>query len=360
MSTSATFSRSKWSFRHAWHSESDLAALALCREELRDIGIDLIDAQLDAECDVVKMHGMDIADARDAPAGMYDLRAIAIQAGWPDLLPELVCKHMRSGESWHGIPLGIHQSNLVWVNQVMAEKVGTRPPDGFPEFVAWLTRAQRYLPAPLAIGGEPWQIAVLFEAAVLAVAGKALYCRAFVNTHPSVWQDPAMLQVLEQLMALRPFVDDEGLKHDWAFHLSRVQRGEAAVQFMGDWARLASVGLTEWPAPGTADRFVAIVDYFVPLARSAGTVADRAALKLTDPAFQSRFAMRKGCVPVVSQALPRLFRPLPPQERIVPSVAFDQCCQTPTRRTVLETVAQHFIRRSSAATCARAIADAVN
>lgn len=360
MSSSATFSRSSWSLRHAWHSDSDRAALALCREELRDLGIDLIDAPLGAECDVAKMHGMDIADARNAQAGVCDLRTVAIQAGWADVLPEFVRKQMRIGESWHGIPLGIHQANLLWVNQVVAEKVGSRPPEGFPDFVAWLTRAQRYLPAPLAVGGEPWQIGVLFEAAVLAVGGKAFYCRAFVDTHPSVWREPALLQALEQLMALRRFVDDEALKHDWAFHLARVQRGEAAAQFMGDWARLASIGLAEWPAPGTAGWFMAVVDYFVPLARSPGTVAERAALRLSDPAFQTRFATRKGCVPAVGHALPRLFRALPAQEKILPSVAFDQCCATPTRRKVLETVAEHFVGRSTAAACAHAIAHAIN
>ena len=348
-----------WSLRHAWHSKSDLAALSLCREELRGVGISLIDALPGEACDAVKMHGMDIADARNARPGMlHDMQAVASKAKWSQSLPGFVCEHMKAGESWYGIPLGIHQSNLVWVNRALVEKVGTPAPNGIPELLSWLVRAQRYVPAPLAIGAEPWQVGVMFEAVVLATAGKAVYRQAFVELDASVWCDPAMLLALDQLMALRNFVDDAALGQNWTSHLLRVQRGEAAMQFMGDWARLADTELVEWPAPGTANCFVAIADYFVLMASTSKPLAECVALKLTDPGFQSRFAMRKGCIPAVKMGPTWLGRQLPAGEQLLPSVALEQCGPTRLRRAMLETVAGHFSDRSSAATCSLALAKA--
>ena len=345
------------SLRHAWHSDADAAALRLCREQLLEMRISLSDAIPGDVCDLIKMHGMDISDARRSqPGSLKDLRSVAAESQWADRLPGLIRAHMQTGESWHGIPLGIHQSNRMWVNPAWAEKLGGTKPSGWPDFLIWLEQAKRYLAAPLAVGAETWQISVIFEAVVLATGGKKLYEETFVDMLPSVWRDPAMHQALEYLMALREYVDDQAFARDWAFQASRVARGEAAVQFMGDWARLASPNLLEWSAPGTAHWFVAVVDYLVPLAHVPLSIAELAALSLTEPAFQARLAMRKGCIPVLHTASTWTGRQLPAQQHLLLSVAFEQCCATAVRQSILATVARHFVDRLSAAACALALA----
>ena len=365
MSPRSASAASRWTLRHAWNSDTDHAALALCREHLRGIGVDLFDADPAQAADAIKMHGMELVDAHAAgePA-LHDLHGLAIAAGWAQRLPQFVRKPMVFGERWHGIPMGVHQANVAWVNADLEKKVGTQAPADVADLLQWLARARCETESPLAVGAEPWQVGVLFEAIVLTVAGPQTYRRAFECLDRAAWREPAMAEAIECLMALRSFVSDDHLELPWAEQLARVRQGEAAIQWMGDWVRAAGCdGLVEWAAPGTAGWFVAIVDFFVPLAGTSAGQADRIAAALTDVAFQRRFALRKGCMPVVREAMadvdPLRARLLTRETSVLPSLTFDQCCAVPTKQALLEVVADHFVHRRSAAACSRALADLV-
>ena len=69
--------------RHAWHADADVAALRLCREQLLEMRISLSDAIPGDMCDLIKMHGMDILDARRSqPASLKDLRSFQKMGCW--------------------------------------------------------------------------------------------------------------------------------------------------------------------------------------------------------------------------------------------------------------------------------------
>jgi glucose/mannose transport system substrate-binding protein len=346
----------RWTLRHAWRSEADLAALALCREQLSLAGIAFADADPGETPSAIKMHGMEIEDARAAGAPLLrELGDAALRADWPRSLPPIVTRYMVDGPHWHGIPMGIHRANMVWVNRALAAKIGVPTPTDVAGLLAWLRHAQRHVEAPLAVGAEPWQVGVLFEAVVLGSAGASLYEQAFIELRPSVWREPPMLLALGNFLSLRSFADDGRMQQDWAAQLAAVRDGRAALQVMGDWARTcAGEELIEWVVPGTAAWFVAIIDYFVPLAQGSGAVAERAALALTEPAFQARFASRKGCLPATGPCLPA------DGASFVPSFTFDQCCAVQTRRALQSVVADHFIRGSDASTLARALTEAMS
>jgi glucose/mannose transport system substrate-binding protein len=172
-----------------------------------------------------------------------------------------------------------------------------------------------------------------------------------------------MIEALDRLLALRAFIDDNHLGLTWADQLARVQRGEAAVQIMGDWVRAAGDdSLLEWAAPGTAGQFVAIVDYFVPLAGTPGPLVERVAMALTDPEFQGRFARQKGCLPAVREAWididPLRTGLLGCDATVLPSLTFDQCCAVVTKQALLDVVAHHFVHGGDSSACARALAEA--
>jgi hypothetical protein len=353
----------RWALQHAWHSDVDRAALALCRDHLSGIGVELVDAEPAQTPNAIKMHGMELVDARASGArSLRDLHDVAVTIGWAQSLPQFVRNYMVLGDSWHGIPMGVHRANVAWVNADLAKDVGTEAPGDAAGLLDWLARARLKAEFPLAVGAEPWQVGVLFEAVVLAVAGAQAYQRAFERLDRAAWSEPAMGEAMECLMALRSFVSDEHLELPWQEQLARVRRGEAAIQWMGDWVRAARCdGLVEWAAPGTANWFVAIVDFFVPLAGGPAGQADCIAAALTDAEFQRRFALRKGCMPAVRAAMrdvdPLRARLLARETGVLPSLTFDQCCAVPAKRALLKVVASHFVHRRSAATCARALAD---
>ena len=383
--------RPTWRLRHAWRGPSDVAALALCAEALDQAGLALLDALPAAAgaavaashaaaatpaADASKMHGMELVAARQAggPA-LLDLSHLARTAAWPQRLPPALRRYMVDGARWHGIPLGIHRANAAWVNAGLSERLGGTEPADPAAWLRWLASARSLVRSPLAIGGDAMQVGLLFESVVLAVAGAQRYRRAFEALDGSVWREPAMTDALELLMALRAFADDDALALPWRAQLERVQRGDAAVAVMGDWVRaMAWPGVAEWAAPGSAGRFIAIYDFFVPFAASLATGTDwgagaaappaeaghRAAEALTDAAFQRRFAQRKGCMPALAEAWvqvdPVRARLLADETAVLPSLTLDQCCPLPRKQALLAVVCAHFAGRRPAADCAAALA----
>jgi hypothetical protein len=155
------------------------------------------------------------------------------------------------------------------------------------------------------------------------------------------------------LMTPRTFVDDECLGLPWQAQLARVNRGEAALQVMGDWARMVTGdGVVEWSVPGMADWFVAIVDFFVPLAHADAAASSEAAQVLTAARFQNALAATKGCVPAVRDAwgefAPQRAGALGEDEKVLPSFSFDQCCSVARKQALLAVVAEGFIDRHDA------------
>ncbi len=356
---------SRWRLRHGWQSQSDAAALNLCRNYLSVVGIDLVDASIDEPPDAIKLHSMEMVDALiSGNQPWLDLRRVALAADWAQTLPRFVQQYMVHGDSWYGIPIGIHRANMCWVNAAVAKKSGSQPPVDVAAFLMWLDQAQRHAPAPLAIGAEPWQVGVLFESVLLAVAGPLAYLRAFVQRDPNVWREVAILDALRSLQTLRGFVDDDYLGLGWVDQLARVQRGDAAVQVMGDWARAVdSSDLLGWAVPGTGNKFVAIVDYFVPRAGDSGSTAERAAKVLTSQEFQLHFARQKGCLPALPSAWACIdlvrARLLGLRAAVLPSLTFDQCCAVTTKQSLLAVVADHFVHRRDPKATARVLAEVV-
>jgi glucose/mannose transport system substrate-binding protein len=354
--------RPTWRLRHAWRGPSDVAALALCREALQAAGITLTDAQPGEAAGAAKMHGMELVAARDAAApALLDLSALARAADWATRLPRGLRRFMADGGRWHGIPLGIHRANAAWVNSSHGERLGGAQPADVAAWLRWLGSARTLVRAPLAIGADAMQVGLLFENVVLAMAGPQRYRRAFEALDGAVWREPAMVDALELLLALRDFADDDALALPWRAQIERVQRGDAVVAVMGDWVRaMAPTGLVEWGAPGTADRFIAIYDFFAPFASAPADIGHRAAAALTDAGFQRRFAQRKGCMPALAEAWGDVdaarARLLADEAAVLPSLTLDQCCPLPRKQALLAVVCTHFAERRSAADCAAALA----
>lgn len=339
-----------WSLGHAWTSPSDLAALDLCRVELGSHGIDFQAAPPSGPA-ARKLHGMQLAvAARERPPGLQDLRDVAESCGWALRVPSAMRGYMRHGDRWHGIPMAIHRGNSVWVNRGVAARLGHRPPRGAKALFDWLESARAFAPAPLALGAEPWQVGVVFESLVLAIGGPRLYRHAFVDPRPGAWVWPRLREVLEALGRLRRFVDEAALGLPWDGQLGLVAQGRAAIQFMGDWARCGGHppgAVLEWSSPGTADHFVAVMDFFAPL-RGAHEPANRiAARALTAAPFQVAFARAKGCMPAMADAWDAVdgarASMLRRDARVLPSWVFDQCGCEGRKQRWLDMLRRHFV-----------------
>lgn len=351
-----------WRLQHAWRNGTDAAALALCREQLAGAGLALVDGADSSVADAVKMHGIELAQARAAgePA-LLDLAALAGREAWSRRLSPGMQRYMVHHGRWHGIPLGIHRANAAWVNAEVRDRVGLGQPVDAAGWLRWLDCARAITRYPLAIGGNPLHVGLLFENALLAVAGARRHGQAFEMQDSAVWCEPAVIAALELLMALRAFVDDAQLAQPWAVHWQRVRSGVAALTIQGDWVRpTAGHAIAEWATPGTAGRFLAIYDFFVPFAGSASAASVRAAKALVDPVFQRGFAQGKGCMPALRDAWAQVDAKraalLADEDAVLPSFTFDQCCPVPRKQSLLDLVCRHFVECRSASDCAQALA----
>jgi len=90
---------------------------------------------------------------------------------------------------------------------------------------------------PVAHGGQSWQEFTTFESVVLGVGGAEFYRRAFVNLEPGALRSDTMSRSLQTFRRIKDYTDARAPGRDWNVATAMVIRGEAGMQFMGDWAK---------------------------------------------------------------------------------------------------------------------------
>ena len=347
-----------WTLAHAWHSDSDHAALDVCAAELAKLGIGFAGTSDLAEANAVKMHGFEIIDAlRASKPRLADLRGVAASQGWSSLLDPRALSFMGHGGAVFGIPLNLHQSNCLWANKGSTAVIDAAHSQTPMNLDAWLRQAATRIAKPLAVGSESWQIGILFESLALTVLGAESYEEAFVQLSAGALGGRAMAEVLERLKGLREFVDDERIALPWRDQLAAVNAGDAAAMVMGDWVSAAPpANVQRLHVDGFRGETIFVVDFFVPVLHGGVDLAERVAVALTGPDFQTRFSAVKGSTPAVLRAQQTRN---PSDLRIdAPSLTFDQCCSVTTKARLLDIVADHFIHRRDSARTATALASA--
>jgi glucose/mannose transport system substrate-binding protein len=353
---------------HKWKGASEMRALALVAERVAKAGLQWTDTPAEDGIELAKMHGQEIvAAARSAP-GLIDLRTVIDVAALEARVFPSVFESMRQpGGAVHGIPMGVHRTNCLWVHGGRADAVDGTPVGSIDAWENWLQRAHRDRPHPLGVTSEAWPLCLLFETLLLGVHGPDFHRAAFSPDDGSALGSNAMRALLERFAAWRRFVSDETLATPRRELVERLRRGELAAMVTGDWVRkdLAAWGapepdpVREWPVPGTAGRFLYNVDYFVPLVRASGTTPPQALHALVDgllsPGLQVAFSEVKGSLPAVRDATPArqdegwalLAGSVAAPQAMVPSFTFDHRGPVERRAAIAEAVADWFLGRAS-------------
>src|SRR5690606_12730180 len=113
---------------------------------------------------------------------LQNLNAIAAQEDWDEVVP-MDIQHLSKWQGqWVAAPFNAHSTNWLWVNKLVADRLGvTEPPDGWDDFVALLAKARAAGLRPLAIGHEAWEHTLLFESVAVGVGGAEFYRKAFID-----------------------------------------------------------------------------------------------------------------------------------------------------------------------------------
>ena len=277
---------------------------------------------------------------------LANLDAMAEFEHWNEVLPPVVQNIVKFRGNYVAVPVNIHRVNWLWTNLDVLRKSGVdKAPASFEDFLAAADKIKAAGFLPLAHGGQPWQDFVLFESVALGVGGVDFYKRAFVGLDPAALGGPEMRHVLASFRRLKSYTDDKSRGRDWNAATNMVIQGDAAFQFMGDWAKgeFAEAGrkvgkdFACTPAPGTAGAYSFVVDT-VAMFQLRNWEAQKAqgylAYVLLGAKFQEQFNLRKGSIPVnmtvpldkfdvCATASRRDFDATAKSQSLVPSVAVD-------------------------------------
>ena len=267
----------------------------------------------------VQMLGFDITDWAKEGA-LANLNDIASAEGWDGVVPEALQKFSKHDGQWVAAPVNVHSTNWVWANKALLEELGIAQPATWDELVAAMEKVKAAGKTAVAHGGQPWQDATIFDAVAMSTGGPEFYKAAFVDLDPAALGSAQMKETFDRMSVIRSFVDDNFSGRDWNLASAMVINGDAAFQFMGDWAKGEFLNAGKKPGedflcfrfPGTQEQVTFNSDQFAMFKQGDAVSAEQAALAkaIMSPSFQSAFNVVKGSVPARVD---------------VPDEAFDAC-----------------------------------
>ncbi|MBY3143929.1 carbohydrate ABC transporter substrate-binding protein [Rhizobium laguerreae] len=309
---------------HWWTSGGEAAALNVLKEDLSKEGFAWKDVPVaggggDAAMTALKamvaagtyptasqMLGYTVLDYAEAGV-MGDLTETAKKEGWDKSVPAALQKFSVYDGKWVAAPVNVHSVNWLWINKAVMDKIGGTQPKTFEELIALLDKAKAAGVIPLALGGQNWQEATMFDSIVLSTGGPEFYKKAFNDLDEESLKSDTMKKSFDNLATIIKYVDPNFSGRDWNLATAMVIKGDALVQVMGDWAKGEFVAAKKTPDtdflcyrfPGTDGSVVYNSDMFgmfnVPDDRKAAQVA--LATATLSKSFQSAFNVVKGSVP---------------------------------------------------------------
>ncbi|MGR9248015.1 ABC transporter substrate-binding protein [Rhizobium leguminosarum] len=309
---------------HWWTSGGEAAALNVLKQDLSKEGFAWKDVPVaggggDAAMTALKamvaagtyptasqMLGYTVLDYAEAGV-MGDLTETAKKEGWDKSVPAALQKFSVYDGKWVAAPVNVHSVNWLWINKAVMDKIGGTQPKTFDELIALLDKAKAAGVIPLALGGQNWQEATMFDSIVLSTGGPEFYKKAFNDLDEESLKSDTMKKSFDNLATIIKYVDPNFSGRDWNLATAMVIKGDALVQVMGDWAKGEFVAAKKTPDtdflcyrfPGTDGSVVYNSDMFgmfnVPDDRKAAQVA--LATATLSKSFQSAFNVVKGSVP---------------------------------------------------------------
>ena len=310
---------------HHWVSESEVGALKVLTDSLAAKGFTWQDSAVGglsganatqalrtrlaagnppATMQLLGYEGVEWAN-EGALRSLNDLYA---KNGWEKAIAPAILPFVKANDTYFAVPINMHRQNWVWANKAIFDKYGITEPKSWDELIEAGKKLKEAGVTPIALSDESWQILEVFEAILTDQNGTDFYKKAVIDLDETALSGPEMLKAFDTLREVRGLVDDGFTGRDWAVATGMVASGQAAMQFMGDWAKgefLAKgmkpgVDFLCFPTPASTPNFKFVIDAFGTFkiddpAASAGQ--DAWVETVMDPENQKKFNLIKGSIP---------------------------------------------------------------
>jgi len=309
---------------HWWTSGGEAAALSVLREAMSNGGYAWKDVPLaggggGAAMTALKtmvaagrnptasqMFGFMVLDYGSA-GKLADLSKVAKEGNWSGVIPKSLQQFVVYDGKQVAVPINVHSENWLWINKPVFDKIGGTQPKTFDDFIALLDKAKAAGVIPLALGGQAWQEAMIFDSIVLSTGGPEFYKKAFNDLDNKTLKSNMMKKAFDNLGRLKPYVDANFSGRDWNLATAMVIKGDALVQVAGDWAKGEFNAANKTPDadflcyrfPGTDGSVIYHSDIFAMFTVPNEYKVAQAALAqaIMSKEVQSNFNVRKGSVP---------------------------------------------------------------
>ncbi|MDF1525790.1 MAG: ABC transporter substrate-binding protein [bacterium] len=312
---------------------------------------------------------------------LADLGRVARAEKWDDIIPGVVAQVMKYKGQYVAVPVNVHRINWMWVNPAVFKKAGATIPKTWAELEEAAKKIQAAGMVPIAFGGQDWQEATVFESIVIGLGGADFYRKALMKADPAALNSPTMVKAFERFKSLKQYTDKNAPGRDWNLATAMVIKGEAGMQFMGDWAKgeftaagkKPGVDYLALPMPDTDKYFLFNVDSFIFFKQRsvpAGQAAEAMARLILQPKFQEVFNINKGSIPV-RLGMPKKNFDAPAQMSmddfvataasggLVPSMAHEMAVYPEVRGAIFDVVTNFYNSDMSAADAAKRLASEV-
>jgi glucose/mannose transport system substrate-binding protein len=225
---------------------------------------------------------------------------------WKQILPAAIVEATSRDGKFYAAPVNIHGQNWLWYNVAVLKKAGVEPPKTFGDIVAAAPKLKAAGVIPFAHGAQDWQDQILFDAVLIAEAGKETFQKIYADADTKAAESAGFRKAADTFRALSQLADEGSAGRNWNDTTGLVITGKAAMQHMGDWAKGEFIAAnmkpgTDYGCVVMPGGYVMGGDVFVfPKVKDAAGQA--AQVKIADlmlsPETQIAFNTKKGSVPV--------------------------------------------------------------
>ena len=241
---------------------------------------------------------------------LNNVDTVATKENWAGIFPQSILDSIKVNGHYYAAPVDIHMPAWFFYSKPVFAKAGIAgDPKSFDEFVADLDKLKKAGVIPLALGGQPWQEKITFDAVFADVGGPDLYLKVYRDRDANAVKSDAFRKVLASFKKLHDYVDPGSPGRNWNDATALVISGKAGVQIMGDWAKGEFSAAKQTPGKdfgcfpgfGPHSPYLVAGDVFVfPKTDNASAIKAQNLLAtvMTSPQAQVAFSAKKGSIPI--------------------------------------------------------------
>lgn len=155
---------------------------------------------------------------------------------WAGKLSPSMMKQIKTGPHYSSVPAFLEVVNFLYSNTDVLKSAGVdEVPSTWQAFLDSLDKIKNSGKIPLALGGDSWQLAILYDHVALSVLNGEEYGKV-IDGDMATLNSNKMLQVFKRLAFLRDnYLDVGQANRSFPDTLSLVVSGKAGYNFMGGW-----------------------------------------------------------------------------------------------------------------------------